>query len=618
MLGRRRTTWDPPRPGPAACPQWMLGCSPLRQRPSAMLPANKPPRILLLVVLGLPALVFAPALLGGYVYDDELLIARHGAPPLALALSRAWTEPFWGSELGYWRPLTAMLLRLGHGLGGALAIHLFALLFHVAAAGLAFLLARRLLGSDRLAAAAALLFALHPITVESVAWAAAINDVLAATLGLGACVALLANRDRTPERVPWRAGLAFALALLAKERALMHLPLLLLLERLAPRATAPAPGRMRRVATLLLAVLALYVLARMLVFGELTAGFGRAPIEAGSTGIRAWLAPAWMLGRFLELLVVPLRLTPFRTLPAEFDALTLLRSGVWILALASLLLFGWRHRIVRLALLFMLLPLVAPLVRFREIGAFPVADRFVHLGAFGLGLLLAATFAQTSRRAPRSSLALLAILLLGAAALSTRQILVWRDGRHLVAHGLALTPENPTLHVMSGNLTLRHIEQQLASPARDQTALRQDLATARAAFEEALRLAPLPNATDPRHRAYAEAWLGLGWCTLLAVQLGEPLDPSPAFERALTAAPDLAQAHIGLGIWHGMRGAIPTAEHHLLRAIELDPDRPEAHWNLAYLYLRTNRPTKARHQAAIVLELDPTHHDARALLKTPR
>ena len=172
-------------------------------------------RSLVALLLALTAAVHALALDGAFVYDDELLIVQNAA----LQHGELWTllsQPYFGPDHGYWRPLTSLALWLGNAIGGAAGIHALALAAHTLATWLAFRIAHRLLGNAPLACATALLFGLHPVQVEGVAWCSALNDPLWLACGLGCLDAVLRGRIGT-------AAACFALALLAKENAIVLL-----------------------------------------------------------------------------------------------------------------------------------------------------------------------------------------------------------------------------------------------------------------------------------------------------------------------------------------------------------------------------------------------------------
>ena len=117
-----------------------------------------------------------------------------------------------------------------------------AIKLHAFAAMTAFALAWRVTKSTLAAAFAALLFGLHPIQVESVAWISAINGPLFGALSLLSLERFLAWRERGSTGLPWASAVCLALALLAKELAFAVVPCALVLDLLIPQLWR-SPGR---------------------------------------------------------------------------------------------------------------------------------------------------------------------------------------------------------------------------------------------------------------------------------------------------------------------------------------------------------------------------------------
>jgi tetratricopeptide (TPR) repeat protein len=546
-------------------------------------------------------LVHGAALFGEYVYDDLQLIGRNPAvlQPDLWALA---TQPLYGQEYPSLRPLLALLLGLGHHLGGPLAIHAAALLLHLHNIVLLRQLAARFLPSQAALWAAAL-FAVHPLQVESIAFAAAINDPLWLAAVLQACRATLRWRDYGGQRLPWQVVLWVWLALQAKEMAIVAWPLLWLVDRWAT-ATDPvwpqAPTRRRLLLALLLATLP-YLLQRWHAFGSMDLGLFRGTAGDQLSTLRLLSAPAELLLRQLELLWWPHPLLPFRAIdPAIPGWATLL----WLLAaVGGLLLLWWHCRRAaatrRFALALCLLPLLLPAFGFRRIGAYPLADRYLYASVAGFALVLAPWTQQRHWRWP-------AWLLLGLAALlSHQQTQVWRDQQSLAAHGLRYAPHDPNLLVMAADDLLQ----------RAQRGAAELLPRARELYATAEPLAASASRADRPHRALSAARLGLAWCGWLQAQHPQQrLLAIAAFQRAVDTDPQLAAAWIGLGVAHGSANQFQPAEQALRRALALEPDNSMAHTNLGNLQLRSRQPAAARDSLQRALQLDPSNATARALL----
>ncbi|MCA9570740.1 MAG: hypothetical protein KC656_23025, partial [Myxococcales bacterium] len=276
-----------------------------------------------LLVALVTLLAFRSILAGAFVYDDLLLVAHNPLVASFGNLGEAFARPYWegldpdgSGTVGLWRPLTTVALMIGHALGGGApaGFHWVSLLLHLAAALAALRLATCVTGRPAVGLWTALLFAVHPVHVESVAWISGVCDPLAGVCGLLALSSFWSWRTGERGGVPWAAGLWFLLGLLAKETALATLPMVLVLDLLAPASERRA--RLRGWFPLVLAFV-LYTFARMLVFGELTAGFLMVTTGFEVSAGRLAALRVELLGGFLQLLAWPLELNLFRPFHPE-------------------------------------------------------------------------------------------------------------------------------------------------------------------------------------------------------------------------------------------------------------------------------------------------------------
>src|SRR5437762_1762540 len=188
-----------------------------------------------LAVAAVTALAFLPILQNGFVdFDDaEGLVVNTWIRGLGPANLRWMLTTF---HLGHWQPLAWLSFALDYRLWGldARGFHLSGLLLHAANAGLLAVLAERLLAcadvpaGRRLAGAvtAALLWSVHPLRVESVAWATERRDVLSGFFFLATLLAYVPGPGRPP-RIGW--ALAGTALTLASKASGMVLPALLVL-----------------------------------------------------------------------------------------------------------------------------------------------------------------------------------------------------------------------------------------------------------------------------------------------------------------------------------------------------------------------------------------------------
>ncbi len=568
-------------------------------------PASRPPAtrpVAIAAVLAVVVTVFWRALHGEFVYDDLSLIAANPGLHDPTDVAGLWSRPLWGPQLGHWRPLTAQLLALGWwlgnvlGTGAAATIHALALLLHAVATVAVLALWRELGGGARGGIAAALLFALHPAQVESVAWCSALNDVLVGAATLLGLVAWRRWRRTHARHALAAAMLAVAVALAAKETGVV-VPFLYLGSDLLL-------GHRRTLLRAHLGPLLLllgYYLARVAVFGEASAGLLRsthAPTGAAWTdGIGVALGLAARL--------------PYPVHRDLFDRLT--EQGFVDVAAAAALVALVVMRLLRagptprLAVVCLLAGVLPPAFSVGSLGPYPLGERYLYVAVAGFALLLAGD-------GGRLALALRLSLAAAFAVLTFAKIGDYRDQTTLVAHALARHPGDSQLHYSRAQALLARASSDapelLAEANQAMTAARQHL------DDQGRR------AADDKLRADVDN--GLAWCLLLQQQR----QPRPDWQRVETALqqvvarwPECADAQVGLGVVRASTNRPEFAELAFRRAIELDPGTRAAHYDLGMLLLQRGRRAEALPFLQEALRLQPDDPQLRELIavsSTPR
>jgi hypothetical protein len=207
-----------------------------------------------------------PGLRNGFVQDDVALIAQNVRAQDLSRWSEILTSPYWPHpwKQDLYRPVTSLLLALEYQLGGGapLVFRLVSYLLYAAAALLVLLLARRIL-PESVAAAVALLFAVHPVHVEAVALGVAQSELLVGLLALGMTIRYLGHRREgagTLRRRDWAVlAILYGLACFSKETGFV-LPLLLLAAEILLLDGALLP-RLRRLSAGYASLLAIGLLA---------------------------------------------------------------------------------------------------------------------------------------------------------------------------------------------------------------------------------------------------------------------------------------------------------------------------------------------------------------------
>ncbi len=483
-------------------------------------------------------LTYWPATNAGFIWDDDFYLTDNPIIKMADGVRRFWfsTEP----EEYY--PLTYTTWWLEWRLWGtdARGYHVLNVVLHTLNALLVWAVLRGL--SVPAAWLAALIFAVHPVNVASVAWIAERKNTLSMMFYLLAILAWLRFEHRP--RARWYAAtlLAYILALFSKTAVVM-LPFVLLGCSWWRTGTISRAAVMRSVP----------LFALGLVFGMVTIWFqynralsGRIVREAG---ILARLAEAgWSIWFYLKKALVPFELSMIYP-RWEITQWGWLAYVPGLLLIVTFLLF-WRYRFTwgKHALMAM--------------GYF-VVTLFPVLGFFDQGFYehsLVADHWQYSS-------------ILGPIALTVAGIRWWLRGWQL--HWKALLAAAVVVGLSIESWHGCHIFRSQESLWRD-------------------TLAKNPG-----------AWVAHNNLGVALRQRGELAEALRLFENALRLRPNHADTHNNLGIVLDLMGRTDEAIVHFTRALELRPRFAQAHNNLGLIYLRTNRIPEAASHFSAALEVKP-------------
>jgi len=418
--------------------------------------------------------VFSNTLLNGFVYDDKFQVLanpwiRDVAHLPDIFLSNPWEA---GEELAgapssssnYYRPFAHLSYLVTFHLFGmeAWAFHLVNVLLHSGCSVLVFLLAARFLG-DRgrarsapwLAAAAGVLFAVHPVHTEPVAWIESISDPMFSLFFLLSLYlySTAASRGRIPGARYAGSIAAFAFALLAKEPALVLPAVLVAHDYAFARPSLVGRPLSHAVRYVPYAVVAIaYLVQRWIVLG------GLAPVEAhgqlGLTTYQCLINVGPLLLRYLGKIVLPIGLTAYSSFHVTSLAEPWAIAGLIALPLVAYVAWVFLRRSERafLGLTILLLPL-APVLYIRVVQANTLAERYVYLPSVGFLIIVFVGVERLVRARPRAlvPLAVAFCLVAGLAAVGTvRRNAVWRSDDTLWAETLR-RPVDPVKHVTWGN-----------------------------------------------------------------------------------------------------------------------------------------------------------------------
>jgi len=501
----------------------------------------------------------------------------------------------------YWQPLTWLSHMFDVELFGlnAGAHHLVNVLFHAVNSAVLLVLLWRITAQPWRSAFAAALFALHPLRVESVAWAAERKDVLSAFFYLGALCAYAwyARRPRSWRRYTTVAVL-LALGLMSKP-SVVTAPIVFLLLDYWPLA------RRERWILLLREKIPFFILAAAtsvvtyLAQKQSGATEDIENLAFASRLANALLSYAHYLGKFLW----PHPLAVVYPYPRHLPPLPVILACLLLAAITTAaFLLGGKRRYLPVGWLWFLATLV-PMIGIIQVGYQAYADRFSYIPSIGIGIALVWLAADViERRRWRLAGPLAAVAILPALAAATwSQLPYWHDDRVLWQHAVDSTSRNVVALYKVGkdraargqvpeaiSLLTQAIQAEPAFyPAWYLLGKEQDAAGDSAAalhsFAEALRLNP----------AYADAYYARAAVFMTS---GNIQAAAPDFRQALKyglAAEWAAGAHHALGVILARQHDLPAATTEFRQAVLAQPGLVEAQRNLAQSLADQGRLTEA-------------------------
>ena len=537
---------------------------------------------------------FGGVVRNGFVnFDDNIYLTENPVVRRGLTLEGArWALTT--THSANWHPLTWLSHMLDvefFGLSPA-GHHAIGLALHAANALLLLALLSRLTGTLWPPALVAALFAVHPLHVESVAWASERKDLLATFFALLALLAWLRRLRRPRPGAAVAPALLYALALAAKPMPVTLPFLMLLLDwwplgrwapgPLRPDGAPPPPFGFLPPAPLWREKIPLFLLAAASAAVTFFAQAGAGAMVYGdrlpfvSRAANALVSLAAYLGKT----ILPTGLSPFYPLPPQGHPPAAVAAATVFLASATgCALWAARRRPwIGVGWLWYLGTLV-PVIGLVQVGGQARADRYTYLPL--AGLFVAAAWSVGVPLGSRSRIRTAAFALLAAStiplvALTRAQVGRWHDTVTLFEHALRVTPGNWLAHTAFAKELVAQGES----------------ATAVAHYLEALRLRP---GNPDIHNNLANALADLGRFKEAQVHLGEALRLDPRHAAALVNSGNLA----------AMRGEYAVAADCYRRSLQTDPGKGGTYYNLGLALLAGGDPQAALPELRKAARIDP-------------
>ena len=526
-----------------------------------------------------------------------------------------WKGVLWAFRTGYasnWHPLTWLSLMLDVQIFGTgpTGPHLTNVILHAANAMLLFLLLKRLTAALWPSAFVAIVFAIHPLHVESVAWVSERKDVLSGLFFMltllmyaryaqgvtgGACQgtsteAATAAPDSSPvtRHTSLFYGLAFlffALGLMSKPM-LVTLPFLLLLLDYWPLnrfglSTLNSQLSTKRALWLVLEKFPFFALSTVsCVATVLAQREAIKPTIVLPLTLRFGNALISYVTYFMQM-VWPENLAVYYPYRFDTPAWQTVGAGTLVFFL-TLLAFVMARRFPYFQTGWLwYLGMLVPVIGVVQVGGQSHADRYTYLPQIGLYLAivwairdLTASWRWRGQVLGVASFSVIATLM----GCTWKQTSYWRNDESLWEHAITCTSGNYTAHNNLGYV--------LAAQGRTTEAIEH--------YQKALEIDP----------DCAEADNNLATVFLNQERLDEALG---YYRQALATDPNFAEAHNNLGILLTEQGQITEAIEHYQKAIELNPNRAEFYNNLGNLLATQGRTAEAIGKFQKALEVEPDY-----------
>lgn len=536
-----------------------------------MIKALSSPRLLKACFwVGFIFIVYSRTIHGQFLWDDDDYVTRNLTLLNLSGLREIW---FQVGRLSQYYPLTYTSFWVEYQLWGLnpVGYHCVNILLHAANGLLVWKVLEQL--KIKNAWFIALLFSLHPVHVESVAWITERKNLLSGIFYLAAALAYLRTR--------YLFAFFFFLAALGSKTVTATLPvtLLILLWWRDGKLSVKDMGR-----------LSIFLLTAF-IFSSVTVSLETRHIL--STGIAEWnfswgqrvLIASRAVWFYFTKIVLPYPLIFI------YPRWSVSVSNLWqwfypaVSFIVMTSLWIYRKRLGRGALVGALIFVVTLLPALGFKNFYPmrysfVADHFQYLASIP-ALVMLVTFVAQFFKNQTIRKVIACLILVFAALLTWQRQAAFTSPEALWQDTLKKNPEAWVAHNNRGTL--------LVEQNREEEAVYH--------FNETLRLKP----------NHAEAYSNLG---LLKLKAGKPEEAIPYFEKAMEWQPHVALFQLNLGTAYFDLGKMEEAERHYHKALEMNPRFGEAYFSLGNIFLKKDQPAEAEAQFQEAVRFSPYDADA--------
>lgn len=516
----------------------------------------------IIVIIAVSLAVYSNTLYMDFVWDDAFQIRGNNMIKSLNNILSLFTSSVWSGIKGHsggdsYRPIFTLSLAADYFLWGEkpFGYHLTNIILHVIASVVFYFLALKFLKNDVASFFAGLLFSVHPVHAEAVAWISARNEMLSAIFMLSSFYMYILYKEYARLIHVIFSILLFSLSLLSKETA-VTLPAIILLYELCC-----GDGKSKKAIqwpVLYGLIVVLYIILRTII---LKYTWGNHPLSW-----RLFTAPGIII-EYLRLLVFPINLEVFYDIPIKKSFFTqgvlspLFLLGVLFSCLILLLRYDKKIFFSMVFILIALFP-VSGLIAFTSPAL--MAERYLYIPSIGFSLAIGA---------------ISSLVLNNIGMFNSRQ-------KNIPATPVQTFSSKPKVIVISGGILLIAVLSVLNFQRNykwsdDYTFMTQMV-------------------KDAPDSAFARFSLGT-----IYDNLGRLEEASREYQSAIGLNPDYVEAHNDLGIVYDKQGKFDEAVREYQTALKLRPEHIEAHNNLGIVYEKQGRYDDAVIEFQTILRIRP-------------
>ena len=579
----------------------------------------------LFILLGLAAVTFGiyAQVIGHQfiTYDDYWHIEENAMVNRGVTLAGlAWA--FTTFYQANWHPLTWISHMIdsqlfGMNAGGHLLVNA---LIHAVNTLLVFWFLLRTTRTRWPSALVAALFALHPLHVESVAWASERKDTLSTFFGLLSLIAYVRYAESPSLKRYGLVAVTLVLGLMAKPMLVTWPFVMLLLDYWPLRRWQSPKGKEQglgpTVRGLVVEKIPFFAIAAassvITLFAQSHAGsvrtFADFPVAERLANTLVSYAKYLLRTFWPHDLAVH-----YPSGPTGIPAWQIIGAAVLLIGITALCLFQRKTRPYLIVGWLWFLGTLVPVIGLVQVGGQTMADRYFYVPSIGLFIALVfglSDITQSWRVAPSLTVGIAGGVLLVLAILTNAQIQLWRDSFTLFEHTLAITSPNPPIEYSLGFALRRsgrydeaaaHFEKLLQIEPDDYYGLLNmgDVRSYQGRLPEAIEYYQAAIRSDP-NGPNAHARLGQVFWQQNRIEAA-----CDEMQRAAQLAPEDAEIRGNLGISLWRLGRVPEAIDQFQEALRLNPNRAEAHADLGLVLLESGKPRESIPEFEAALRLKP-------------